>query len=529
MRSIVVLTVFVLSLLGAMLAARSVASAHEATLMLNQRMRKPAAGDSFAIVERQVAWDPRRTAVIVCDMWDRHWCQGATDRVAEMAPRMNEALHAARRLGMLVIHCPSDTMKFYEGTAARQLAQRAPKVELKGMPAGWCALASQHEPALPFDNSKDRCDCTPQCPHGNPWRRQIASLEIVDGDAVTDNDEAYYLMRERGVENVIVMGVHTNMCVLGRPFSIRRMCAQGQNVVLVRDLTDSMHDSLSPPAGLDHFRATDLVIEHIEKYWCPTVTSRDLLGGVAFHFRGDPRPHVVFVIGEDEYGMAETLPAFAETELATRGIRTTILHACSTDKNDFPGLEALDSADVMVVGVRRRTPKSAQLDKIRKYIAAGKPVVGIRTASHAFSLRDGSVAPGHSAWPEFDAEVLGGHYTGHHEDAQKVRTAVWKLPEAAGNPLLAGVPDGELVVQTSLYKTSPLAPTAKPLMKGRVAGKPLEEPVTWTNTTANGGRVFYTSLGGREDFAMPEYRRLLTNGIFWALGKPVPASTTAQE
>ncbi len=526
MRSLLLPAVY---LLISPLAAVSASSAPAAELTLHERVRTPADGEDFDIVERAVQWDPRRTAVIVCDMWDRHWCQGATDRVAEMAPRMNEALHAARRLGMLVIHCPSDTMKFYEGTPARKLAQQSPKVELKPMPAGWCALGPQREPALPFDNSKDRCDCTPQCPHGNPWRRQIASLEIEPGDAVTDNDEAYYLMRERGIENVIVMGVHTNMCVLGRPFSIRRMCAQGQNVVLVRDLTDSMHDSLSPPVGLDHFRATELVIEHIEKYWCPTITSQDLLGGLAFHFRGDTRPHAVFVIGEDEYGMAKTLPKFAEAELASRGVRSTILHASATDKNDFPGLEALESADVMVVGVRRRTPKSAQLDRIRKFVAAGKPVVGIRTASHAFSLRDGSVSAGHAAWPEFDAEVLGGHYTGHHEDAHQVRTVVWKLPEAAGSPLLTGVPEGEMQVFSSLYKTSPLAPTAKPLMKGRVEGKSLEEPVAWTNTTASGGHVFYTSLGGEEDFTRPEFRQLLTNGIFWALGKPIPAASTPQE
>ncbi len=218
--------------------------------------------------------------------------------------------------------------------------------------------------------------------------RQIDTLEIADNDAITDNDEAFYLMRERGIENVVVLGVHTNMCVLGRPFSIRRMCAQGQNVVLVRDLTDSMHDSLSAPLGLDHFRATDLVIEHIEKYWCPTITSQDFLGGVAFHFREDHRPHVVFVIGEDEYDMARTLPNFADAELAPRGIRTTIIHASSGDRNDFPGLEALSSADAMLIGVRRRTLKTEQLAQIRRFILAGKPVVAIRTASHAFSLRD---------------------------------------------------------------------------------------------------------------------------------------------
>jgi nicotinamidase-related amidase/type 1 glutamine amidotransferase len=486
---------------------------------LHQRVRtqdKPSG--AFVVGERQVQWDPQRTAVIVCDMWNQHWCRGATARVAEMAPRMNEVLKSARRLGMLVIHCPSDTMKFYADTPGRKLAQQAPKVAMKPLSVDWCPLATGHEPKLPFDNSKDRCDCTPQCAHGNPWRRQIDTLEIVDGDAITDNDEAFYLMRERGIENVVVLGVHTNMCVLGRPFSIRRMGAQGQNVVLVRDLTDSMHDSLSDPVGLDHFRATDLVVEHIEKYWCPTITSRDFLGGVAFHFREDQRPHLVILIGEDEYDMARTLPEFADRELAPRGIRTTILHASTDDKNDFPGLEALASADALLVGVRRRTPQAEQLQLIRDFVAAGKPVVGIRTASHAFSLRDKDPPAGYAAWPEFDAEVLGGHYTGHH--ANDLGPTIWTLPAAKENPILRGVPSDEFVSQSSLYKTSPLAKSAVSLMMGRVAGEKLEEPVTWTNTTRHGGRVFYTSLGGPEDFAMPQFRQLLTNGIFWALGQP---------
>jgi len=500
---------------------------------MNERLRQVASPGSgqYSLVERQVNWDPHRTAVIVCDMWDQHWCRGATARVAEMAPRMNEALKAARELGMLVIHCPSDTMKFYADAPQRKLAQQAARVPLKSMPAGWCPKSSSKEPPLPFDNSHDRCDCTPQCPHGNPWRRQIAALDIADVDAITDNEEAYFLMRARGIENVVVMGVHTNMCVLGRPFSIRRMCALGQNVVLVRDLTDCMHDSLSPPAGLDHFRATELVIEHIEKYWCPTVTSRDLLGGAAFSFREDRRPHLVFVIGEDEYETANTLPAFAEKELAPRGLRTTIVQANPRDKNDFPGLEALASADLMLVSVRRRTPPKEQLDLIRQFAASGKPIVGIRTASHAFALRDDQPPlAGHVAWPEFDADVLGGHYTGHHgnKEDSSPRTFVCALPAARQSSILAGFPNGEVTVTSWLYKTTPLAASAAPLMMGRVEGREPPEPVAWTNMTRQGARVFYTSLGHPAEFELPAFRSLLTGGIFWALEKPVPAAVIGQ-
>jgi hypothetical protein len=95
-------------------------------------------------------------------------------------------------------------------------------------------------------------------------------------------------MQQRGIENVIVMGVHGNMCVLGRPFAIRQMVKQGKNVVLVRDMTDTMYNSRKSPF-VSHFAGTDLIVEHIEKYWCPSITSVDFLGGEPFHFQADKR------------------------------------------------------------------------------------------------------------------------------------------------------------------------------------------------------------------------------------------------
>ena len=90
-------------------------------------------------------------------------------------------------------------------------------------------------------------------------------------------------MKQRGITNVIILGVHTNMCVLGRPFSIRQMVYQGQNVALVRDLTDTMYNPRSKPF-VPHTRGTELVVEHIERHWCPTLTSTDILGGETFQF-----------------------------------------------------------------------------------------------------------------------------------------------------------------------------------------------------------------------------------------------------
>jgi hypothetical protein len=103
-------------------------------------------------------------------------------------------------------------------------------------------------------------DNAPQGQQGSPWTRQIATLQIMEGDAITDSAEAYYLLRQRNIKNLIVMGVHTNMCVLGRPFSIRQMAYQGINVALMRDLTDTMYNPEKKPR-VSHFGGTDLVIE----------------------------------------------------------------------------------------------------------------------------------------------------------------------------------------------------------------------------------------------------------------------------
>ena len=225
-------------------------------------------------------WDSKQTAVVICDMWDKHWCPNSTARVAEMAPRMNEVVKAARARGAFIIHCPSDTMEFYKDTPQRKLAQSAPQFDLKKPLERWCRIDLTHEAPLPIDDTDGGCDCDEPVKNYRAWSRQIADIEIHDGDAITDNDEAFRLMKSRGITNVIVMGVHTNMCVLGRPFSIRQMVYQGMNVALMRDMTDTMYNPAMKPF-VSHFTGNDLVVEHIEKFWCPTITSADLLSPLA--------------------------------------------------------------------------------------------------------------------------------------------------------------------------------------------------------------------------------------------------------
>jgi type 1 glutamine amidotransferase/nicotinamidase-related amidase len=480
---------------------------------LRAREESPPGSGQFRPVQQTARWQGAKTAIVVCDMWDRHWCQGATRRVAEMAPRMNEVLAAARQRGVLIIHCPSSCMEAYKDTPMRKLALGAAPVETATPLLRWCHLDKDREGSLPIDDTDGGCDCEPRCPQGNPWRRQIDTLQIAEGDAVTDSAEAFYLMKQRGIENLIVMGVHTNMCVLGRPFSIRQMVRQGQNVVLMRDMTDTMYNSRMRPF-VPHVRGTELVVEHIEKFWCPTVASTDFVAGAEFRFAEDKRPHVVFVIGEGEYRTHETLPAFAERELAPRGMACTIVHADPDRENEFPGLAALQSADLLFLSIRRRALPADQLAAIRRHVESGKPVVGIRTASHAFDTR-GKHGPGQEEWPEFDHVVLGGNYTGHHGDIPQ--KSLRAADGAKDHPILHNVAVERMTGNGSLYKVSPLADSAVPLLVGSIAGKPAE-PLAWTNSY-RGGRVFYTSLGHPNDFEDAGFRQFLVNGVVWAIGK----------
>jgi nicotinamidase-related amidase/type 1 glutamine amidotransferase len=505
----------IVSIVGPMrLPAADPADSDSLSLHLRKRVEtKPGSGRYHTLTET-AAWDPRRTAIVVCDMWDRHTCPAATRRVAEMAPRMNDLVTRARKRGVLIIHCPSDTMEFYKDTPQRQRARAAPPVATNRPLERWCHLDEAKEGKLPIDDSDGGCDSGPQA-SARVWSRQIATIEIAPPDAITDSAEAYYLMKQRGITNLLVMGVHTNMCVLGRPFSIRQMVYQGMNVVLVRDLTDTMYNPEKAPF-VHHCTGNDLVVEHIEKHWCPTITSVDLLGGREFRFSEDKRPHVVFVIADDEYRTEQSLPEFAAKHLG-KEFRTSFVFGSEKERNDLPGLSVLKEADLLVVSARRRALPAEQLGLIREFIAAGKPVVGIRTASHAFSLRkDAPIPEGNDVWPTFDPEILGGHYTGHHGAGPKV--AITAAATAAGHPILEGVDLAHLVGNGSLYKVSPLAGSATPLLVGDVPDHPAE-PIAWTNAPASGSRVFYTSLGHLDDFAEPAFVRLLVNALRWTTAK----------
>jgi type 1 glutamine amidotransferase len=238
-----------------------------------------------------------------------------------------------------------------------------------------------------------------------------------------------------------------------------------------------------------------------------------LLAGVCF--AADSRKKLVMLISESEYETAKTLPAFAEKFLQ-KDFRVVVVSGptVDTEPHVFGRIEEIADADVLLVSTRRRALPKAQLDAVRRYIAAGKPVVGIRTASHAFSLRANQKAPdGGQQWPEWDAEVFGGNYTNHH--AKGPTTTVTAAP--GNQPLLRGV-KVPFETTSTLYKVSPLREGARPIVIGTIPDQP-PEPLAYTFTRKDGGKSLYISIGGPNDFQNPSFTALLRNALLWAAGK----------
>ena len=508
-------------------------------LRLRSRVELPGADGRYRAVELPASWDPKRSVVIVCDMWDLHHCLNAVRRVGEMAPRMDQVLTTLRDRGVLVIHAPSSCMAAYADHPARKRAQQAPRS--KNLPheiGKWCyQIPAEERGKYPIDQTDGGEDddlaehalwaarlATQGRNPKEPWKSQTSRITIdSDRDLISDDgEEIWSVLENRGIENVFLMGVHANMCVLGRPFGLRQMAKNGKNVVLIRDMTDTMYNPLRAPY-VSHFTGTDLIVEHVEKFVCPTITSDQIVGGSPFRFKEDRRPRVAFLIAEDEYQTDKTLPAFAARHLG-KDFCVSFLFGDDKDRNLLPGVETLPQADMAVVSMRRRVLPQAQMEIVRRFVADGKPIVGIRTSSHGLSPKAGTPVPeGYAAWTSFDRDILGGNYQNHHKEGPKTLVSASKT--AAGHPILRGVELGALEGRGTLYKVSPLAATTTPLLSGSIPGEPAE-PIAWTHLSPSGGRVFYTSLGHPDDFAQPAFEQLLRNAIYWAAGREVPSAAT---
>lgn len=266
--------------------------------------------------------------------------------------------------------------------------------------------------------------------------------------------------------------------------------------------------------------------------------------------------HVVLVSGDEEYRSEEALPQLAKILSKHHGFRCTVLFAI--DKKDgetinpntidnIPGLEALKSADLMVIFTRFRNLPDDQMKHVVDYIDAGKPVVGLRTATHAFNLKGSKYMDYH--WQNkdggFGRKILGETWVAHHGNHGKEGTRGRFAKGEENHPILRGIKDGDIFGTTDVYTVkNPLPGDSKPLVLGEVtetlkpdskavAGKKNDPmmPVAWTKTYGDKhARVFTTTMGASQDLESEGTRRMLANGCLWALGleSKIPDKTNVE-
>ncbi|HEV2948961.1 MAG TPA: PVC-type heme-binding CxxCH protein [Gemmataceae bacterium] len=210
---------------------------------------------------------------------------------------------------------------------------------------------------------------------------------------------------------------------------------------------------------------------------------------------------VCLVSGSLEYDSDHSLAGFEE--FLEKHYRVKCSRAFRKADNDLPGLENLKTCDVLLLFTRRLTIDGEQLEQVKKYCQAGKPIVGVRTASHAFQN-----------WLALDKEILGGNYQGHYGSGPAVEVHIEN--HAKDHPTLMNVKP--FWSAGSLYKNTGLAKGAEVLLTGSIPEH--TEPVAWTHLS-HGGRVFYTSLGHSKDFADDNFKQLLVNALFWTANRPI--------
>ncbi|MGK0202255.1 MAG: type 1 glutamine amidotransferase, partial [Planctomycetota bacterium] len=217
-------------------------------------------------------------------------------------------------------------------------------------------------------------------------------------------------------------------------------------------------------------------------------------------------PHVVFLVGESEYGSGETMPKFAKRLEDELHLRVTYLQS---QGKELPPLEALDSADLLVMFLRFRTATDEQFARLKQWFDDGKPCVALRTTSHAFV-----------ADKQWFPQFFGGHYISHAPNHQGTISG---LPDWVMEPaLVRGLGYAVEMGHGGTYNAQPLSVGSRVVLLGRTGRLPAE-PIAWTSIYRETSRLFYTSLGSRENFERPDFQTLLGNAVLWGLEREVPA------
>lgn len=260
---------------------------------------------------------------------------------------------------------------------------------------------------------------------------------------------------------------------------------------------------------------------------------------------------IVLISGDEEYRSEQALPQLAKILSGQHGFDCTVLFALDADgtinptrQDNIPGLETVDSADLVIMLMRFRDLPDRQMKHIVDYVEAGRPIVGLRTATHAFELKTSPTYRRYSwnskEWDGgFGRQVLGETWINHHGRHKVQSTSGIFVPGQEGHPILRGIRSGDIWVPTDVYTVRQPLPDVQPLLLGAVlesmepasapaAGKQNEPmmPVAWTKSY-KGGRIFTTTMGSAQDLANEGFRRLVVNACYWALGmeRRIPART----
>jgi hypothetical protein len=234
------------------------------TITFSLRTRDEAGNPST----REESIDPQRIGIVVVDPWNFHWCKTATMRVDALIPRINRALEAGRELGMTIMLCPSDVVDNYVGWPQREIV---------------LAMEKRPEPALqeiqcPPPPDGGGCACGhDRCVPNYGWDAMHPDLKIGEGDFIPDTlQEVWTICRDRQLTHLIYMGVHTQVCLLGKPMGLRNLKAAGMQCILARDMTDA-HPGYDPKRSFTPDGHTAEVVAHFERYLAPTISMADEL------------------------------------------------------------------------------------------------------------------------------------------------------------------------------------------------------------------------------------------------------------
>jgi hypothetical protein len=259
--------------------------------------------------------------------------------------------------------------------------------------------------------------------------------------------------------------------------------------------------------------------------------------------------HVVLVSGDEEYRSEEALPQLAKILSKHHGFKCTVLFAIDPktgfvnpmQKDNIPGLEALATADLMIIFTRFRDLPDEQMKHIVDYVKSGRPIIGIRTATHAFAIKRGKTYSNYGydnrEWDGgFGRQVLGETWINHHGGHGKQSTRGIVAEGMDDHPIARGIEDGDIWGPTDVYGVRlPLPGDSKPVILGQVLvgmksdDKPVEGkqnkpmmPLAWTKTySAENGkvaRIFTSTIGASQDLASQGVRRMFVNATYWALG-----------